>query len=319
MARETKQDRIVRSMFDQVSEHTHELKALVANSATKELDVERWAQSLIRSCLAYTASNGYTIRAQETRGRMRPDLVVCKNDKPVFVIEVKRLGFELGKADFRSGKAQLTEYLRDFPDVRWGFLTNGIEWKLFDFSAKDSRGTEVISLDLRNEAGEVDLSKKGVEETCWELFDLHETCFSDNTWDELYREASAFSPDSISRAILSADVIKVISKVIRGEHEFKANTEALFDRVVEVVTMGLDDVDSGWNETKMLELNKYVKAQKKATGRKRRSARRSGEEQDATAPVEQAGAPTAVEAVAVAPAMPAPTGQTGNGSGENVA
>lgn len=319
MARETKQDRIVRSMFDQVSEHTHELKALVANSATKELDVERWAQSLIRSCLAYTASNGYTIRAQEARGRMRPDLVVCKNDKPVFVIEVKRLGFELGKADFRSGKAQLTEYLRDFPDVRWGFLTNGIEWKLFDFSAKDSRGTEVISPDLRNEAGEVDLSKKGVEETCWELFDLHETCFSDNTWDELYREASAFSPDSISRAILSADVIKVISKVIRGEHEFKANTEALFDRVVEVVTMGLDDVDSGWNETKMLELNKYVKAQKKATGRKRRSARRSGEEQDAIAPAEQAGAPATTDVAAVASAIAAPAGQAGNGSGENVA
>ncbi len=280
MARETKQDRHVRNMFDQVSEHIHELKSLVANSAAKELDVERWAQSLVRTCLGYTATNGYSIRAQEARGKMRPDLVVCKADRPIFVIEVKRLGFDLSKADFRSGKAQLSEYLRDFPDVRWGILTNGIEWRLFDFSSRDGRGVEVISIDLRNDSGELETTKKGVEETSWELYDIHEACFSSSAWDELYREASAFSPDSISRAILSADVIKAIAKNIRGEHEFKANVDTLFERVVEVVTRGLDDCDPGWNETKMLELNKFVKSQRRATARKRRrSGKQEGDSQ----------------------------------------
>lgn len=93
MAKETKQDRIVRGIFDQVTEHLHELKSLEANPGTKELDVERWAQSFLRSCLGYTSSAGYSIRAQETKGKMRPDLVVLHNEKPIFVVEVKKAWF----------------------------------------------------------------------------------------------------------------------------------------------------------------------------------------------------------------------------------
>jgi hypothetical protein len=277
MARETKQEHTVRTMTDQVSEHMIELKTLIANPNCKEADVERWSQSLLRSCLGFSATNGYTIRAQETRGKMRPDLIVCKNDKPLFVVEVKRLGFDLGKTDFRSGKMQLGEYLHGMPDVRWGFLTNGVDWKLFDFSNKNCRGVEVITVDLRNDAGEIDTSKRGIEDTCWELFDLHENCFTDGSWDELFKEASAFSPDSLARAILSADVVKVIAKTIRGEHEYKANPEALLDRLVEVVCNGLDDVDQAWNENKMLELSKFVKAQKRATRSKRRASKKAEE------------------------------------------
>lgn len=68
MARETKQDRIVRTMLDQATEHLHELKPIEANPHAKELDVERWCQSFVRNCLGYTSSGGYAIRAQEMKG-----------------------------------------------------------------------------------------------------------------------------------------------------------------------------------------------------------------------------------------------------------
>ena len=55
MAKETKQDRIVRGIFDQVTEHLHDLKSIEANLNAKETDVERWSQSFLKNCLGYTA------------------------------------------------------------------------------------------------------------------------------------------------------------------------------------------------------------------------------------------------------------------------
>lgn len=112
MAKETKQERVVRGMFDQMSEHLHELKGLIANPNAKELDIERWSQSVLKNCLGFTATNGYSILAQEVRGKMKPDLIVSKNDKPLFVVEVKNHTADLNKSDLRSGKVQLSEYLK---------------------------------------------------------------------------------------------------------------------------------------------------------------------------------------------------------------
>jgi hypothetical protein len=38
----------------------------------KEADVEVWAQSFLKNALGFTVTNGYSIRAQESKGKMRP-------------------------------------------------------------------------------------------------------------------------------------------------------------------------------------------------------------------------------------------------------
>jgi hypothetical protein len=271
MARETKQDRIVRNITDQTTEHLHELKLIESNPNCKETDVERWAQSFLKNCLGYAASSGYSVRAQEAKGKMRPDLIVLKNDMPVFVVEVKKFGFDLNKSDFRSGKVQLNEYLNHIGNVRWGMLTNGCDWKLYDFSHPQYSGVEVCTFDLRNDGDIIEVSKKAVEEQCYELLDLHESSFSGHIWDELSKEAMAFSPDSLAKAILSADVIKYVAKFVRGEHEYRANQEVLTERVYLLLEKGLDDAIAGWNENKALEFHKYVKAQKRASRRAKRT------------------------------------------------
>ncbi len=278
MARETKQDRIVRTMTGAVTEHLLELKAIIANPSSKELDIERWCQSVMRACLGYSAVDGYTFRAQEHKGKSRPDLVILKGEDPICVVEVKRIGFNLNKSAFRSGRVQLSEYLFEFPNVRWGILTNGYEWRLFDFSDKELAGVEVLSFDVRNEQGEIDVSKRGVEDTCYELFDIHEVNFNSDVWDSLYKEATAFSPESLARAVLSVEVVKQVAKIIRGEHEYKANSDVLLDKLTELVSNGLDDMDKDWNETKQLDLSKYVKSQKRAARKKRRSSSAKAQE-----------------------------------------
>jgi hypothetical protein len=271
MARETREDRIVRGIFDQVTEHLHEFKALEANATTKESDIERWAQSFLKNCLGFTPSTGYTIRSQESKGKMRPDLIVFKADKPIFVVEVKRLGFDLNKSDFRSGKIQLSEYLQTLGSVRWGMLTNGTEWKLFDFSQPQYGGIEIGSFDLKSESDVIELGKKAVEEQCYEFVDLHESTYSSDEWVSYSKEALAFSPDSLAKAILSSDVVKYIARYVKGEHEFKANQEVLTDRVAWLLIHGLNDLKSGWNEQKEAELSKYIKTQKRVSRKTKRA------------------------------------------------
>jgi hypothetical protein len=270
MAKESKQERIVRGMIDQVTEHAHDLNNIASNAAAKELDIEYWCQSVLKS-LGFTATNGYSIRTQETRGKLRPDLTILKGDKPVCVVEVKKLGHDLNKSDLRSGKGQLSEYLHSIGSVNWGILCNGYQWRLYDFSSIAAGGVDVTSFDMRSENDSLDLTKRGIEDICWDLADFHESAFSSGQWSELAKEATAFSPDSLARAILSADSVKYIAKAIRGEYDYRANTEVLFDKLRNLIEHGLDDLVHDWNETKQVELNKYVQTQKR-TGRKKRAA-----------------------------------------------
>lgn len=303
MAKESKQDRIVRSVVDQVIEHVHELKNLDSSVTTKELDVERWCQSFLKNCLGYTASAGYSIRAQETKGKMRPDLIVMKGDKPIFVVEVKKLGFDLSKSDFRSGKVQLKEYLQNIGDVRWGILSNGIEWRLFDFSSQASVGIEIAAVDIKGESDSIDQTKKACEDLAWDFLDFHESSHSASTWPDLAKEATAFSPESLAKAILSADVVKYIAKSIRGEHEYKANLEILSDKIYHLLEHGLNDAIQGWNDTRAAEFQKYIKAQKRASRRTKRT--RSQPAMSADAPQVLESAPVASSEQTNLPADPA--------------
>ncbi len=274
MARETKQDRIIRGMLDQVTEHLLELKNLEANPTAKESDVERWVQGFLKNCLGYMASGGYQIRAQEAKGKHRPDLVIFKEDKAIVLVEVKKLGFDLNKSDFRSGKVQISEYLQNFSGVKWGILTNGTDWKLYDFSNPQLGGVEVTAFDLKEDDQPIEVDKRAVEEICYSIFDMHEHSFQSGAWQELSKEATVFSPESLARAIMSQEVVRYIAKSIRGEHEYKANFEVLCDRIHILLELGLNDAHVGWNEAKAIELNKYVKSQKRA-GRKTRRQKRT--------------------------------------------
>jgi len=278
MSRETKTDRLVRSIIDNVTEHTHELINLVNNPGTREAEVEVFIQSFLKSCLGFSATNGYSIRAQETKGRHRPDLIVLKDDQPVLVAEIKRLGFDLQKSEFRSGKVQLKEYLNQFDSVRWGLISNGYELLLFDFSDSTKNGIEVLSFDFRSysEDHQIETTKKTIEEMCYDLVDLHETAYTSKDWEEFAIEATAFSPESLAKAILANDCVKVIARAIRGEYDYKADTAVLTDHIYSLIVSGLNDAVCDWNDLKHAELNKFVKSQKRIGRKTKRSRTKDG-------------------------------------------
>lgn len=274
MAKESKQDRTVRLMIESVTEHFHELKAIEANPNNKEIDVEKWAQTFLKSSLGYSVSSGYSIRSQEQKGKHRPDLTIYQGESPIFVVEVKKLGFNLDKSDFRCGKIQLQEYLYSLGKVPYGILCNGYEWRLYDFNNPNGI-IEILSFDLRNDDDKLEFNKKFIEDLCYDFVNIHETSFRNKDWPDFAKEATAFSSESLTKAILCSNVVKMISKEIRGEHEYKANIDMLFTKIYDLLAKGLDDSLKDFNETKQAEFHKYIKSQIRATRKTKKVVRQT--------------------------------------------
>ena len=111
------------------------------------------------------------------------------------------MGFDFDKSNFRSGKIQLSEYLNAAGGVKFGMLTNGCEWKLYDFSNPQYGGIEIARFDLKSGEGDTfAVDKKSVEELCYDMFDFHEQSYTQELWHELAREATAFSPRFVSKS-----------------------------------------------------------------------------------------------------------------------
>lgn len=293
MAKETKLEKIIKQIYNHVSEQIIELKGIKNDPNNKELDVERWVTTVLKNCLGYTATNGYTIRAQEQKGKLRPDLIVYKGEIPIFALEVKRLGYDLDKSDLRSGKVQLQEYLHLLGKIPYGFLVNGYEWRLFDFN-NPKGATEILKVDFLSEVDELETSKRYIDDMCEDFLKLHETTFKTGEWETFAREAMAFSPESLTKAILSVNVIKAISKEIKGEHDYKVDVDSLFDKVYQLIENGLDDTLKDFNESKSEELHKYIKSQKRACKKAKRAPKTVAVEEVVTTPAQE-NAPSVVQ------------------------
>ena len=68
-------------------------------------------------------------------------------------------------------------------------LTNGHEWKLYDFSQPQYNGIEVCAIDLHSESEVVDTTKKSVEDKCYDVLDFHESSYATKYWEESFKEA----------------------------------------------------------------------------------------------------------------------------------
>jgi hypothetical protein len=87
--------------------------------------------------------------------------------------------------------------------------------------------------------------------------------------------------------------------VIRGEHDYRANTEVLFDKLQRLLETGLKGMVD-WNDVKEAELHKYVTTQKRV-GRKKRS---QADTKDQPAPAANGNGTTEAAAAAKAEDTP---------------
>jgi hypothetical protein len=238
----------------------------------------------------------YCIQSQKPHGKYCFDLAVSlanKPDKVILLVEVKKLGADLNKSDLRSGKLQLAEYLKTLGGVRWGILTNGYEWRLYDFK---SDFTTVTSTDIRNEEQELDTSPKALEDTALDLLDFSAMYFQEGMWEELSTEAQALSPDSLARSILAIEVVKRIGKNLKEHRQYSAPLDILTGKLVELLERGLDDMLACWNEEQRKKLHHYIRSQiklakktKRAVQSEREGPRENGQSTATDSPVPDTG------------------------------
>lgn len=215
MPKESHEERLHREMIPNLMESLTELKTMVANGNTKESFVEAWCRGIVKRVLGFSATAGYNVVNQATHGKMRFDLVVTLSDNPdkiLLVAEIKRLGSDLSKSDFRSGKTQLKEYALSI-GTRWGILTNGCEWRLYDFQSDAISLREVV---ICEDVSNIDTSTKAVSDTAYDLAELS-SYYIDKGLADFSAEAQALSGDSLAKAVLSTDIMKKIAKYLHSQ------------------------------------------------------------------------------------------------------
>jgi hypothetical protein len=84
-------------------------------------------------------------------GRGRADYLLYSHDEPCFAVEAKPSGSSLSDLD----AAQVCNYcLWHAPRIRWGVLTNGGEWRLYDTQIDGApEQKKVLQWDLKSELG----------------------------------------------------------------------------------------------------------------------------------------------------------------------
>lgn len=95
-----------------------------------EADVrEKIVVPVLERALGYSVAENMSFEMPlNDEKKERPDIVVTRGRKRLFVVEIKKLGSDLSKAE-----GQLRRYFRmiDKPAVRAGILTDGIRWRFF--------------------------------------------------------------------------------------------------------------------------------------------------------------------------------------------
>ena len=265
MTRDNQQEHIALYMFQQVYEHLYDLHGIVSNP--KYGHFEQWIQSVLKNCLEFIPSYGYSILAHHSRAQKSPDLVIVKEKKTVMIVEIKPLGFDLSEfnADDRS-----TEYLQAISKIPWGIVTNGYEWRLYDYR---NGGVEVVSFDLRIEDA-LDLTKSGIQENCKNLAALHVHNYEGKIWELYSQQATEVTSESLVKAMLTADVAQYLSKQIQGNKI--QNPTILIDRIYKILQGGMKGTDV---ENQRAEILKHIKLQKQAGCHQKKSSLKTATEE----------------------------------------
>lgn len=133
---------------------------------------------------------------------------VIKDDKRVFyVFECKRIGTP--KKDFSKHLSQLIEYCATM-NVPWGILSNGAYWQLYyiDLKAQRVAATLVWDFDV------LELSHRQAAHREL-LLPLCREAIAKRLKEEILEEQRALSVENIARVLLSDEILKAISGILR--------------------------------------------------------------------------------------------------------
>ncbi|SLM28117.1 Stress protein [Desulfamplus magnetovallimortis] len=159
---------------------------------------------------------------QKIQGR-KADYVLSLNDTDIMVVEAKKAGMSLREKHI----FQATSY-GAYSGIKWALLTNLVTWQLYRISTQEKVEANLLfSIDLLPELSRDD-AKKFV---LISRYGMTRKGLLENTWNEI----KARSHESITRAILTEDVINKIRLVIKKDTGCNLSNEAIQEVVEEIL------------------------------------------------------------------------------------
>lgn len=213
---ESKQEKIIREMFTDMNEHFIRLEALSEDPSDQKLT--EWAKSFIMNCLGFNQSNGYTLHS---------DQLIYQEASPLLFICVQPIGTGLGPKFFEKLTSK----------VPYGMLTNGFEWRLFDLSLP-AQPSEIICCELPRPYSGLDLENESLMTATKNFFLFHEINYR-ALWSSFARESATISRVKLAKAILSPEVIELISKDVFGNNIHTTTNDVLAHKIFNLLTTGM--------------------------------------------------------------------------------
>ncbi len=156
------------------------------------------------------------------------DYMIQIAGKRHFLVEVKAFSLKLSENHLR----QAINYGAN-EGVEWALLTNG---KHFDFYriifAKPISHTKVFSVDISDSAS----LKKSVELLQY----INKESVIKKGLDLLWKKCLALTPASISKVLLSSEIVAVIKKVVNKTHDTKFSDEQIQETIVKIISDKID-------------------------------------------------------------------------------
>lgn len=212
MKKQLKPASLINSMSEGMIKQFHELKTIELKQTSKHSDVERWTERFLTTCLGYTTSKGYFVQKMEEHYEAGPDFMVFEGKTPLFVVELKKLGCNLNKYDYRYQELPVKTLMKTVGFVPYAFLTNGYEWRLYDLS-NPNFVQEIYSCDMRNEVHEFEFDKKFVQHMCDDFFHFHAAHYAAKGWLSTSRRDFFHYPEFMTKTRVGHYVMNYAYKI----------------------------------------------------------------------------------------------------------
>ena len=258
MNTESQKENVTSLAAKQVMDQLLEINLIQTEEDFTGFDIEKWTTQFIKNCLGFSAFEGFSLNTPRINV-LGPTLTIEQEKKPIISVEILGLGSPLNQSILDAEKIDFMEFFREIGETRWGLLTNGFEWKLFDFHHDC---TEVTYMNLKIVTEKDQPSNYELGKASSKILNFTSPSYESGRWKILSRNARRISSDNLVKALFSPEVIEPLVEKIKQEHTYGGTSKTLMDRFFTLFKTGLENSSSGLTKEHFKQLDRYVESRK---------------------------------------------------------
>lgn len=261
-------EKLKNKFADEIKSYLMKLNVLASNnkySDITESQLEVHIVNMLERCFGYSIENKFEIKNQvQLDGNLKADIIVYEKNKknentPTFVLELKKPSISLVDGGTKSPVIQLVQYMTKL-NVKFGVLTNGIEWKIYylDSSKKGTTPYNIYSFIITDEDKMIQVfDKKTLSNLSSGLALFHSENLQE--WQEQKNKSYASSEKTIFKILMEPEVIVKIQSLIKKKCAYKQTHEEVYANTLMLLYFGLNELNNNTKSMNSVE-KEYLKS-----------------------------------------------------------